>query len=285
MDQFLARASHAYAVDYFGVIIALSLLEWVMPRRDPGDALRQRWWANFSISVLDTVAIRYLFPLVGVAWAVYCFDHRWGLFNRIDAPNLVAFAVTLAALDLFAYAQHYVLHRVPMLWRLHRTHHSDHDFDFTTGVRFHPVESIYTTAGLIAVIFLLGAPPFAVLISQILLVAISFFEHANLRLPSSVDRLVRLFLVTPDMHRIHHSEIGVESRSNLGNVVPWWDRLFGTYLDQPSAGHEGIVFGVPEFRDRKHLTLRWMLAQPLLGPTESFSDGPEILIRGSSAQR
>src|SRR5205085_11083552 len=128
-----------------------------------------------------------------------------------------------------------------------RTHHSDHDFDFTTGVRFHPIESIYTTAGLIAVIFVLGAPPAAVLVSQLLLVAISFFEHANLYLPPAVDRLLRLVVVTPDMHRIHHSQLGTENRSNFGNVVTWWDRLFGTYLNQPSAGHDRLAFGLPEF--------------------------------------
>jgi sterol desaturase/sphingolipid hydroxylase (fatty acid hydroxylase superfamily) len=264
MDTFLKHASEVYAFEYFSIIIVVSTLEWVIPRRQPGDTLRLRWAGNIGITIIDTILVRFLFPMLGVGWAAFCSARGWGLFNQFAFPGWLQLVLTLIALDVVNYTQHYLLHWAPLLWRFHRTHHTDHDYDFTTGVRFHPLEAIFTTATLLGTIAALGAAPFAVLVSQLLSIAITFVEHANVRVPSSLDRVLRLFVVTPDMHRIHHSQDFRETESNFGTIFPWWDRLFGTYVDQPAAGHERIAFGLAEFGERKHLTLPWMLALPFL---------------------
>jgi sterol desaturase/sphingolipid hydroxylase (fatty acid hydroxylase superfamily) len=264
MDALLKRASEVYALDYFGIIIVVSLLECVVPRRHAGGTLRRRWLSNFGIAVIGAVVIRSLFPVVGVGWAMLCGERGWGLFNRIASPAWLTAVVAVAALDLVAYGQHYLLHRVSWLWRAHRTHHSDQDCDFSTAARFHPLETTYTTAVTLGAIAALGAPPLAVFVSQLVSTAIGFAEHANVRLPSSLDRALRLLVVTPDMHRIHHSQDGGESRMNLGGTFSWWDRLFGTYIEHPARGQDDIVFGVEGFTERKHLMLQWMLAQPFL---------------------
>ena len=264
MDAFLNHASQAYGVTYFGVLIVIALFECVVPRRTPGDTLPLRWVGNVAITIVDTIVVRLLFPIVGLAWAVLCDEHGWGALNRVSWPQPIEFVVTILLLDLFAYTQHYLLHRVDFLWRIHRTHHSDQEYDLTTGLRFHPLEMIFATASVMGALVLLGAPPAAVLVWQLLSTANNFIEHANVRIPRSVDRLARLVLVTPDMHRIHHSMAPGESRSNFSNTFSWWDRLLGTYVDQPAAGHGNIEFGLSGFEDRKHLTLPWMLAQPFI---------------------
>jgi sterol desaturase/sphingolipid hydroxylase (fatty acid hydroxylase superfamily) len=264
MDTLLTYASRLYAIDYFGIIIVMSLLECVAPRRAPGGTLRLRWFGNISISVLDTLLLRSLFPLVELGWAVSCQARGWGWLNHAALPTWFAFGVTLVVLDAVTYGQHYVLHHVPVLWRIHRTHHSDHECDFTTAARVHPLESIYTTAIIFGTIAVLGAPPIAVLVSQLLSTAVSFIEHANLRLPSWIDRVLRMLVVTPDMHQVHHSDERGKTNSNYGTTFPWWDRLFGTYVDQAAAGRGEIRYGLAEFKDPKHLTLHWMLAQPFL---------------------
>jgi sterol desaturase/sphingolipid hydroxylase (fatty acid hydroxylase superfamily) len=264
MDEVLRSASQIYAVVYFGIIILVSFLEGIFPRRKEANSRGLRWFGNFGISILGTIAMRLAFPLAGVAWAIYCTERGWGVFNRLPVPFALSFVVTFVLLDLQAYGQHSLFHRLPWLWRLHRAHHTDHDCDFTTGARFHPLETILTTLFSLGVIAALGAPPVAVLVSQLVSTAIGFAEHANLRLPANLDRKLRLLLVTPDMHRIHHSQEAGESRLNLGATFTWWDRLFGTYVDSPLKGQDGIVFGVEGFGDRRHLTLAWILAQPFL---------------------
>src|SRR5688572_23592007 len=152
MEAFLNRANEVYAVEYFGVIIALALLEWVVPRRPAGDTLRQRWIGNVGIAIVDTILIRSLFPIIGLGLAILCSERGWGLFNQFAAPRWAAFVVTIVALDLVYYTQHYLLHQIPVLWRLHQVHHSDQDYDFTTGLRFHPLESVFSTAVLLGAI-------------------------------------------------------------------------------------------------------------------------------------
>ena len=264
MDSLLKNGAQIYAFVYFGGIIAVALLESVLPRRVPGATLGLRWFGNFSLTILGAVLVRVLFPLAGVGWAVFCSERRLGLFNQVAWPWWVEFALTIVLIDLAYYLQHYLLHRVPMLWRMHRTHHTDQEYDFSTGVRFHPFEAVYTTTVVMAVILALGAPPVAVFVSQLLSIGVAFFEHANVRMPGRMDRALRLLFVTPDMHRIHHSQDIHEGESNFSNMFSFWDRLFGTYVDQPAAGHDGIVFGVADFSERKHLTLPWMLVQPFL---------------------
>ena len=268
-DGFLTRAAEIYAYVFFGSVVAITLVEWAMPRRRPGETLALRWFGNVAIWILDTIVVRAIFPVGTIAWAVFCAERGWGVLHAVGAPASVGLVVTLIGLDFVNYSQHYLLHRIPVLWRLHRTHHSDAEYDFTTGLRFHPVETIFTTSLQFGAIFLLGAAPLAVFTVQIVFLAISFIEHGNLRIPAGLDRLVRLVVVTPDMHRIHHSQAAGESQSNFSNLFSWWDRLFGTYLQAPAAGHEGIVFGLPEFTERKHATLPWMLAQPFLSDEEA----------------
>lgn len=265
----LTNASQTYAFFYFGIIILVSLLEWVAPRRQPGDALGLRWLSNFGLTIIDSVCLRMLFPLAGYGWAVYCTERGWGLFNRISAPSWLTFVVALAALDLATFTQHYLLHHVPLFWRIHRTHHSDCDCDFSTAVRFHPLESVYTTAVLTTTIAGLGLPAAAVLLSQVLATLITFAEHANVRVPASIDRVLRLFIVTPDLHRIHHSANVFETNSNYGTVFPWWDRLFGTYRAEPIAGQEHLVFGLVDFAEARHQTLTGLLAQPFAATPEA----------------
>jgi len=268
-DGLLSRASEIYAYVFFGTVVAIALIEWAMPRRRPGDTLALRWFGNIAIWILDTIVVRALFPAGTIAWAAFCAERGWGLLHAVSWPASVGLVVTLIGLDFVNYSQHYLLHRIPLLWRLHRTHHSDADYDFTTGLRFHPVETLFTTTLQFAAIFLLGAAPLAVFVVQMVFLVISFIEHGNLRLPDGVDRVARLLFVTPDMHRIHHSQAAGESQSNFSNLFSWWDRLFGTYVHAPSAGHEGIVFGLPEFTERKHATLPWMLVQPFLSDADA----------------
>ena len=268
-DSFLTNASTTYAYAYFGIVIALTLAEWARPRRTPADTLTLRWSNNFAIMVLDFVVLQTFFPLATIGWATLCSERGWGLMNAGSWPPAAAFLVTIVVLDFASYGQHYLLHRFSFLWRLHRTHHSDADCDFTTGVRFHPLESIFSTSVVFAVIYAVGPPAAAVFTWQILSLAATFVEHANVRIPQRIDRLVRTIFVTPDMHRIHHSQVGRESRSNMSNLFSWWDRLFGTYIDQPAAGHISMILGMQEYSDRKHATLPWMLAQPFLPETES----------------
>jgi sterol desaturase/sphingolipid hydroxylase (fatty acid hydroxylase superfamily) len=264
MEAFLDLASEVYAVEYFGIIIALALLEWAVPRRVAGDTLRLRWTGHIGIAIVDTIVVRLIFPITGLAWAIFCGEHGWGLLNQFALPWWAGLAVTLVAIDLAIYTQHYLSHQIPVLWQVHSVHHADQDYDFTTGLRFHPLEGVVSTGVLLGVIFALGAPPMAVLVSRLLSMGVTFVEHANVRLPSWLDRVLRIFVVTPDMHRIHHSQNVREGQSNFANTFSWWDRLFGTYVDQPSAGHDGITFGLAEFQERKHLTLPWMLAQPFV---------------------
>ena len=284
MEWLLQRASDLYALIYFGVVIVLSLVESVIPRRDPGDRLKVRWFGNFALAFIGTAIAKLTFPIAAVALAELCAARGWGLFHIVTPPLWLQLAMTILVMDLAGYTQHYLLHRFPLLWRVHRTHHSDHDYDFSTGARFHPIEVLFTTAFLLIPVVVLGAPPAAVLTSQLIATAIGFIEHGNLRYGGTLDRMLRLVVVTPNMHRIHHSRLGAESRTNYGGVLTWWDRLFGTYLDEPAGGHEQMAFGVDGFLERKHLALHWMLAQPFMSEPSSEQQ-EELISRQEFARR
>jgi sterol desaturase/sphingolipid hydroxylase (fatty acid hydroxylase superfamily) len=264
MDAVLKQMSDVYTATFFGLIIVLAVAEWFVPRRGSAAAEGPRLASNFGISLLNNVAVRAVFPATAIGWAALCAQRGWGLFAHTAWPAPVEFLTTILALDLLLYGRHYLLHRVPILWRLHRTHHSDRDYDFTTGIRFHPLEEFFTTTLELGLILALGAPAAAVFLSRLLSMTVSLVEHANLRIPSSLDRIVRTVLVTPDMHRIHHSQAPGDNRSNLSTAFSWWDRVFGTYREHPAAGEAAIEFGLREFPEGKHSTLPWMLAQPFL---------------------
>jgi sterol desaturase/sphingolipid hydroxylase (fatty acid hydroxylase superfamily) len=234
-----------------------------MPRRVRALARRERWPANFGIATLNTLLIRVILPAGVVGFALEAQRHGWGLFNNLASPYAAAILNSFVILDLTIYLQHVLFHAVPMLWRVHRVHHADLDFDVTTGIRFHPLEVLLSLGLKIAVVYLLGPPALAVLIFEVALNASSMFNHSNFRIAENVDAWLRLLVVTPDMHRVHHSIVTNETNSNFGFNLPWWDRILGSYLAQPAAGHDRMVIGIGLFRDPHELRLRRMLLQPL----------------------
>jgi len=284
MEDLLARASEIYAVDYFGAIIVVALLECIVPRRAAGDALTLRWTSNFGLAIISTVLTRTVFPAFGLMGAALSHQYGIGLMNYVAMPQWMGIVVTILALDLAAYGQHYLLHRVDWLWRIHRTHHSDNHYDFTTAARFHPFEAVITGAVGFAAVIALGAPPAFVFISTLIEAASSFFEHTNIRMPRTLDRLLRFTMVTPEMHSIHHSKSGGDSQTNFGAIFPWWDRLFGTYRDRSSVSDDAMTFGVDGFEGRRHQMLHWMLAHPFLNEaTDAERTGKPSLVAPPAA--
>jgi sterol desaturase/sphingolipid hydroxylase (fatty acid hydroxylase superfamily) len=256
-----------------GVFAVMAAWEAIGPRRIRAIGRAWRWPGNLGIVVVDTLLVRILFPTTAVGVALFGEIRGFGLFNVLAPPRWVAVVASVVMLDLAIYLQHVLFHAVPALWRLHRMHHADLEFDVTTGLRFHPFEILLSMAIKLAVVGAIGAPPAAVLIFEILLNATSMFNHSNVRIPSGVDRLLRRLVVTPDMHRVHHSILSRETNSNFGFNLPWWDRLFGTYRAQPSQGHEGMTIGIEQFRDRRELRLDRMLLQPFRGEAAGYPLG------------
>jgi sterol desaturase/sphingolipid hydroxylase (fatty acid hydroxylase superfamily) len=248
---------------FAGLFALLALWELRAPRRAQEIGRTSRWPGNLGVVIVDTIVLRLLFPTAAVGVALLGEERGWGLLNNVAGPGWLEVVVAVVVLDLAIYLQHVLFHAVPLLWRLHRMHHADLEFDVTTGVRFHPVEIVLSMVIKLAVVAALGAPALAVLIFEVLLNATSMFSHSNIELPRRLDRVLRLFVVTPDMHRVHHSIERHETDSNFGFNLPWWDRLFGTYRSAPAAGHEGMTIGIPQFRDAKELRLDRMLLQPL----------------------
>lgn len=245
-----------------GVFVLVAGLELMGPRRHQPAGRAARWPGNLGIVVLDTILVRVVFPVTGVGLALLAEARGWGLFNLAALPNWIAVAASVVLLDLAIYLQHVLFHAVPALWRLHRMHHADLAFDVTTGLRFHPVEILLSMLIKLTVIAALGAPALSVLIFEVLLNATSMFSHGNIRIPERFDRVLRWLVVTPDMHRVHHSILPRETNSNFGFNLPWWDRLFGTYRPKPAAGHEAMTIGIEQFRDWRELRLDRMLLQP-----------------------
>jgi sterol desaturase/sphingolipid hydroxylase (fatty acid hydroxylase superfamily) len=247
---------------FAGIFAAMALWELVAPRREQTFGRGQRWPSNIGIVILDTLLVRLVFPTAAVGVALLAEAHGWGLLHALNAPAWLAIISSVILLDLAIYLQHVLFHAVPVLWRLHRMHHTDLEFDVTTGARFHPIEILLSMGIKLGVVAALGAPAVAVLIFEVLLNATSMFNHGNVRLPQRIDRVLRWIVVTPDMHRVHHSVVPRETNSNFGFNLPWWDRLCGTYRAEPAAGHEGMTIGIEQFRDPRELRLDRMLLQP-----------------------
>jgi sterol desaturase/sphingolipid hydroxylase (fatty acid hydroxylase superfamily) len=263
LESFLLANDMPIRLTFFlGVFAVMALWEMAAPRRKLTVPKGLRWYSNLGIVAFNTLLARMVLPIVPVAMALLAAEKSWGLFNMVEVPVWIAGVVSFLALDLLIYGQHVLVHKVPVLWRLHRMHHADLDIDVTTGARFHPLEILFSFAIKLAAVALLGAPAAAVLIFEVVLNATAMFNHGNVRLPAAVDRWLRLILVTPDMHRVHHSVIREETDSNYGFNLPWWDRLFGTYRAQPRAGHEGMTIGLTIFRDPAEEHLHKMLLQP-----------------------
>jgi sterol desaturase/sphingolipid hydroxylase (fatty acid hydroxylase superfamily) len=252
---------------FAGVLALMATWEVLAPRwRLTTGRAPFRWASNLGLVALDTVAVRLVAPLGAVGAAMLAHDHGWRLFNNVALPEWTAVILSVAALDFVIYLQHVLFHAVPVLWRLHMVHHADLDFDVTTGVRFHVLEILLSMGIKMGAVVLLGASALAVLIFEVVLNATSMFSHGNVRLPLWLDRLLRLVVVTPDMHRVHHSIHARETNSNFGFNLPWWDYLLGTYRDQPAEGHEGMTVGLSQFRDERRVErLHWMLLLPFFG--------------------
>ncbi|HDZ74789.1 MAG TPA: sterol desaturase family protein [Aurantimonas coralicida] len=255
---------------FLAILLAMALWEVAAPRRRREIPRLLRWTNNLGVVVIDTLLVRLTFPVVAVGLALLAEERGWGLFNVFDVPAWIAVIVAILALDLAIYLQHVMFHAVPALWRLHRMHHADLEFDVTTGLRFHPVEILLSMGIKLAVVAALGPPAVAVLIFEVLLNGTAMFNHSNIRIPLAIDRVLRWFVVTPDMHRVHHSIHPSETNSNFGFNVPWWDRLLGTYKAQPRDGHEAMTIGIEQFRTRRDLWLDRMLIQPVKGPASGY---------------
>jgi sterol desaturase/sphingolipid hydroxylase (fatty acid hydroxylase superfamily) len=247
---------------FAGIFAAMAAWEILAPRRDQRLGRGTRWPGNIGIVVLDTVLVRLVFPTTAVGLALVAETQGWGLLHAINIPAWVSMLLAVAALDLAIYLQHVLFHAVPALWRLHRMHHADLEIDVTTGARFHPIEILLSMGIKLGVVAALGAPAVAVLVFEVLLNATSMFNHSNVRMPAWLDRVLRWVVVTPDMHRVHHSIVARETNSNFGFNLPWWDRLFGTYRDQPAAGHETMTIGIEQFREPAEQRIDRMLTQP-----------------------
>jgi sterol desaturase/sphingolipid hydroxylase (fatty acid hydroxylase superfamily) len=249
-------------ISFCGIFVFMAAWEIIAPRRSLSNPRGGRWFNNLTLTFLNSMIVRWLFPVTAIGFALYSREHNWGIFNVVEIPLWATGILSVVALDLTIYAQHVFFHKIPLLWRFHRMHHTDLDIDVTSGARFHPVEIIMSMGIKMAIIVILGAPAGSVLIFEVLLNATSMFNHSNVFMNYRIDRLLRIFMVTPDMHRVHHSVIIQETNSNFGFNLPWWDRLFGTYRDQPASGHEAMTIGLANYRDQKWLTLPWMLVVP-----------------------
>ena len=249
---------------FLGLFALFAVLEAWAPRRARVQPRGGRWFTNLSLVVIDTLTLRalsVLLPALAVGAALDAWRNGWGLFNQLTWPLWTEMLLTILILDLAIWAQHLVTHKVPAFWRFHRVHHADRDLDVTSGLRFHPVEIAASMGLKIGLVYLLGPQALAVLLFEVLLNGTALFNHANLRLPTWLDRVVRLVLVTPDMHRVHHSVIREEHDSNFGFALSIWDRIFGTYRAQPAGGHDAMQVGL-EWQDEKPAQLGWALWLP-----------------------
>jgi sterol desaturase/sphingolipid hydroxylase (fatty acid hydroxylase superfamily) len=250
---------------FIGILIVMALWEISAPRRPLITSKMTRWVGNLGLVLIDSISVRLVFPtaLIGVAFLAQ--QRSWGLSNQFEMPYLVEVILGVLILDFAIYLQHMMFHAVPLFWRLHMVHHSDMDFDVTTGVRFHPIEIILSMGIKMVVVILIGPPPLAVPIFEILLNGTSMFNHGNVRYSTAVDSVLRLLVVTPEMHRVHHSNIRWETNCNFGFNFPWWDRLLGTYRAQPAKGHLEMTIGLDQYKDPHKLTLPWLIALPFVG--------------------
>ena len=264
-EPFLLDHESAIRLGFFlGAFVLLAIWELFAPRRASQTSKAVRWTNNVALAIVNILMVRVLFTLAAVGLAVFVNERGTGLLNMFPVPYPVAIVASLLAFDLAVYLIHLAFHTAPVLWRMHRVHHADVDFDVTTAVRFHPLQMVLSTLVKFAVILVLGTPVLAVLAFEALFHALLLFNHANVRIPHAVDRVLRWFIVTPDMHRVHHSVRSAETDSNFGFALPWWDRLFGTYRAQPAAGHERITLGIGQFGAPRDFWLDRLLLNPFL---------------------
>lgn len=274
MDTFLLGHEPTVRLGVFlGIFAIMAAWELAAPRRTLRVRKALRWTHNLALTILNSILVRVALPVATIGVAAFAAERGTGLFNLYHVPHLLTILLSVLALDLAIYLQHLMFHAVPLFWRLHRVHHADLDFDVTTGARFHPIEIGLSMLIRVAVILALGPPALAVLIFEILLNASSMFNHGNVRIPAAIDRVLRWAVVTPDMHRVHHSIYPRETNSNFGFSLSWWDHLFGTYRAEPQAGHQAMTIGIEQFRSPRELWLDRMLLQPFRTEDGAYSIG------------
>lgn len=257
---------------FFGIFAVMALWEVLAPRRALTVSKAMRWANNLGLVFFNSFVLRLIFPMAAVGVATFAAEHSWGLLNYYQLPFALNVVLAIVALDFIIYLQHVLVHAVPVLWRLHRVHHADLDYDVTTGARFHTLEIILSMLIKFATIIVIGPPVVAVVIFEVVLNAMAMFNHSNVRMPLGLDRIIRLFVVTPDMHRVHHSVEDNEANSNYGFNLSIWDRLFGTYIAQPREGHINMTIGIHGYRDPKQVNqLPGMLALPFVGKITGYA--------------
>ena len=264
INQILTHERTIRFLFFVGVLSVMASWEILAPRRILNTPKGLRWYSNLGLVFFDTLALRVLLPMQAVGMAEIAQHRGWGLLNHLSFPSGLEIVIGVVVLDFIIYLQHAIFHFLPLFWRLHRIHHTDLDFDVTTGVRFHPIEILLSMGIKMAAVVVWGLAPIAVIIFEIVLNATSIFNHGNIRLPISIDRVLRLFVVTPEMHRVHHSVLIKEFNSNFGFNLPWWDRMLGTYRAQPEKGHEAMTIGLAQFRNPKELALSRLLILPFI---------------------
>jgi sterol desaturase/sphingolipid hydroxylase (fatty acid hydroxylase superfamily) len=249
------------------MLLVMASWEVLAPRRSFSASRPRRWASNLGIVVLNAVVLRLVFPAATVGIAVAAQTRGWGLFNNVSMSAGLTLLLAVALLDFVIYLQHVMFHAVPLFWRFHRMHHTDLDLDVTSGLRFHPAEMILSMVVKACAVVLIGPSPTAIIVFEVVLNVTAMFNHGNAYIPAGIDRVLRWFVVTPDMHRVHHSVIPKETDSNFGFNIPWWDRLCGTYRAQPREGHEAMTIGLSEYQDERPLKFLWLLVSPFIGQT------------------
>jgi len=267
MNEYIAEHEGLIRLSVFGGVLMLMLiLETLFPRKTRTQNRLRHISTNLGIAVLYTILMRAIFLVVAVAAAVgvavFAAENGWGVLNMFDMPIWAHILISAFLLDMAVYWQHVASHKIPMIWAFHKMHHADRDIDATTGIRFHPVEIILSMAYKMVIVLILGPHVVGVILFEIILNGSAMFNHANFRLPLWLDKIVRLLFVTPDMHRVHHSVIGRETNSNYGFNLSVWDRIFGSYIDQPAKGHADMTIGLSEYQTDKPSHLLWCLALP-----------------------
>ena len=249
---------------FTAIFIAIALSEKVAPRRILLKSKFKRWISNFGMQIIDVAVLRFIFPIFPFGVAVICVQRGWGLLNYYHTIQPLALFIGILVLDFIIYLQHRVFHIAPVFWRVHMVHHTDQDIDVSTAVRFHPLEIILSLLIKFTAVAAIGAPPLSVLIFEVMLNGASMFNHGNIKIPLYIDRVIRMVLVTPDMHRVHHSVITRETNSNYGFSFSWWDRLLGTYKAQPQEGYDKMKIGLNGYHDDRSLKLSALLTMPFV---------------------
>jgi sterol desaturase/sphingolipid hydroxylase (fatty acid hydroxylase superfamily) len=262
---------------FVGVLIIMATWEILSPRRQLTTKKSSRWASNLGLVALNSVVSRLVVPVSAVSIAVFAESRQCGLLHQVAWPDWTEFLLAIVALDLAIYLQHVLFHAVPIFWRLHRVHHADLDLDVTSGNRFHTIEILISAFIKLAAVLIIGPSAVAVVTFEILLNATSMFNHSNVYLPGWIDQVLRYVIVTPDMHRVHHSIDKQETNSNFGFSLSWWDLLLGTYQSQPNSGHTAMTLGLVEWRNERDVT---RLDRMLLIP---FREQPDDSVRETGA--